>query len=284
MRFKAFNEAIVNTGRYDTPREPLFRLPPALATPMFLLRMLDFYLKGWWETHYSDYANRYWARSGFRVLRAIEDTGGMCHFEGFENLRNLDGPAVITANHVSAIETYLFPLSVIPFGHNCAYVLKSSLRHYPLLGRVIRSIDPIEVKRKSPIDDLRQVLRQGTDALRGGRHVIIFPQGSRNRLFDPHSYNTLGTKLATHAGFPVLPMCVAMDFWRIGKLHRDITATCHPTSPVRIACGEPIPVTLKPAEIQRRQLDFITSTLARWEALDNRPMLQLPAPAETPKP
>lgn len=278
MTFQQFNETIVRTGCYDTPGPVRFRLPPFLATPVFILRMFDFYVKGWLETFHRDYASRYWARSSYRVLRAIERTGGEVHMEGYENVRKLTGPAVVTSNHASAIETYLFPLSLIPFGHNVSYVLKSSLRHYPLLGRVVRAIRPIEVDRKSPIEDLRQVMQRGTKALEEGRHVLIFPQGSRFREFDPRKFNTLGTKLAMRAHCQVLPCCVSMDFWRIGKLHRDLTATCHPKSPVRIAVGEPIETEgMSQAEIQKRQLDFIQTTLSRWEQLDHRTLLARPS-------
>ena len=71
----------------------------------------------------------------------------------------------------------------------------------------------------------------------------------------------------------------AKNFLRIGKWHRDL-ATVHTRSPLRLACGEPIPFNLPPAEVQRRQVDFMTSTLARWEALDGRKLLAAPlAPA-----
>ena len=137
-------------------------------------------------------------------------------------------------------------------------------------------MDPIPVDRKSPVADLRAVLTEGKRLLGTGRFVVLFPQGQRERTFDPALFRTLGTKLAQHARVPVVPVCVASDFLRIGKWHRDL-ATVHTRSPLRLSCGEPIPFDLPPAEVQKRQIDFMTSTLARWEALDNRKLLAPPS-------
>ena len=272
MDVSEFHRRLRETGSFRTeaPRRPL---TPFVAGLAYHLRMMRIYVKGYLQSAHADFREREWAPLSFEVVRVVERCGGRVAFEGFENVRALGGsPVVVVANHVSALETYLFPSFLLAW-HDVAYVLKDSLMHYPVLGRCVRAIRPIPVTRRSPVADLRAVLRHGTEALEEGRFVVLFPQGSRHRLFDPAQFNTLGTKLARHARRPVLPVCLATDFLRIGEWQRDLFATVRPRSTVRFACGEPIPWDLPEDEVQRRQTGFIASTLARWEKEDGRPML-----------
>ena len=271
MDYKTFAAALRDRLRYETApgasaRRPLF------PTAAFMARMARVYALGWHESGRPDFELAYWPNAGYRVLQAVENTGGRVVLDGFENLAALDGPAVVAANHVSALETYLFPPLLAPW-RSVAYILKASLLHYPLLGRCVRSIRPIPVSRKSPVADLRAVLKHGTESLRGGRFVVVFPQGSRDRLFDAPSWHSLGTKLAVHARVPVVPVAVATDFLRIGQWQRDLFATVHPSSVVRFRFGPPILPDLPEAEIQARQVSFVSSTLAGWEKEDGRRML-----------
>ncbi len=273
-----FHRRLRETGsfRTESPRRPL---PPFLGGLAYHLGMARIYAKGYRLSAHPDFRERKWAPLSFEVIRLIERCGGQIAFEGFEHVRDLDGSsAVVAANHVSALETYLIP-SILLAWHDIAYVLKDSLTRYPVLGRCVRAIRPIPITRRSPVADLRAVLRHGTEALDEGRFVVLFPQGSRHRLFNPAQFNTIGTKLARHARRPVLPLCLATDFLRIGSWQRDLFATVHPRSVVRFACGAPIPWDLSEEEMQRRQTDFISSTLARWEKEDNRRMLAPPQSA-----
>lgn len=256
---------------YETPRERARKASP-FPTAAFMARMARVYTLGWFESRRPDFEFNYWPNAGYRVLQAVEKTGGRVRLEGFENIAALDGPAVVASNHVSALETYLFPPLLAPW-RSVAYILKASLRHYPLLGKCVRSIRPIPVTRKNPVADLRAVLKHGTESLRDGRFVMVFPQGSRFREFDPASWHSLGTKLAVHAKVPVVPVAVATDFLRIGQWQRDLFATVHPSSVVRFRFGPAIPPTLPAAEIHAREVAFVAGTLAEWEREDGRRLL-----------
>ncbi len=282
MDWEEFRKRLVETGSYETPASNRARFPRFIEKRLFRLRMARIYLHGWRDSKDPEsYVSRLWAPNGVEVVRAVERTGGRVVVEGFGRLRGAALPAVFVSNHVSSLETYLVAPLLLPFT-TFTYVLKKSLVKYPVLGRVIRALDPVPVGRKSPMEDLRDVLTHGTETLRRGRSVLVFPQGTRQRLFDPATFNSIGAKLARRAGVPVVPLCLATDFVRIGQWQRDLFSTVHPESTVRAACGEPIPPDVPQAEVQRRCIDFITSTLARWEKLDGRQMLApaaLPAPA-----
>lgn len=279
MTLEDFQKTLRDTGKYATPAEARRApLPPFFAMPAFSMRMLGIMFSGFAAARRGGYSGRPFALSSFNSLRSVELTGGRVEIEGFENCAALDPSrgAVAVCNHASALETYLLPCALSAW-KPATFVMKESLASYPLFGPIVRAIDPVYVTRKSPLDDLRCVLKNGVDVINGNRFVVLFPQGTRSRLFDRASFNTIGTKLALRAGAYVLPMCVSTDFLRIGKLQHDLFASCHPKSVVRIACGAPLPPDLKPAEMQERQIEFIESTLARWQALDSRPMLAAPA-------
>ena len=273
MEWEEFRDRLRGTGSYETPASNRARFPRFVEKRLFRLRMGRVYLHGWLRSKDPEaYVSRFWGPNGVEVLRAVERTGGRVAVEGFDRLRGAALPAVFVSNHVSSLETYLVAPLLLSFT-TFTYVLKKSLLDYPVLGRVIRALDPVPIGRKSPMEDLRDVLTHGTETLRGGRSVLVFPQGTRQRLFDPATFNSIGAKLARRAGVPVVPLCLATDFLRIGEWQRDLFATVHPESTVRVACGEPVAPDVPQAEVQRRCLDFITSTLARWEKLDGRPML-----------
>ena len=276
MDYDSFAAGIRETGGYATARKRM-ALPWPLCQWAFSARMNGVYARSWFWSARRDFRTYWWPRLSYLVIGAVEGAGGTVRIEGFRNLDALGGgPAVIACNHVSAIETYVLP-GILCQWNDVAYILKRSLMSYPVVGRCIRAIDPIPVDRKSPVADLRAVLKHGGAALSQGRFAAIFPEGTRRRLFDPSAFHSLGAKLALHSGVPVVPVAVATDFLRIGKLQRDLFATVHPSSPVRFACGEPIPASLGEAEIQRRATGFLSATLARWEVEDGRRML-LPAP------
>lgn len=273
MKTEAFQAQLRDAGFYRTPGSPQgFHLPSFLATPIFNFFMLVIFIRGNIQSKRPGFMEKEWSDFGLRVLRLVERVGGYVSIEGFEDIKDIDSPVVWVSNHVSSLETYLFPPLFMSWP-GLIIVLKESLVRYPLFGSVVRAVDPVRVQRKNAIEDLRKVLHDGTAGIKAGRSALIFPQGARYRSFDPATFNTLGTKLALHAKVPVVPIAVSTDFLRIGKLHRDATASVHPASPVRIACGPVIPYELGQAEVQRRSVDFITSKLAEWQREDGLPLL-----------
>jgi 1-acyl-sn-glycerol-3-phosphate acyltransferase len=269
-----FQNQIRENGSYKTAGKPpkLF-LPSPIATPLFGVAMAGIYVMGNIYSKRPGFMNKEWAAFGLLVLRLIERLGGRVEIEGFEHIKNIGSPVVWASNHVSSLETYLLP-PILMSWPGLIVVLKESLARYPLFGSVVRAVDPIRVQRENPIEDLRKVLTDGVAGIKAGRSALIFPQGARYRSFDPKTFNSMASKLALRAGAPLVPLAVSTDFLRIGKLHRDLTATTHPSSPVRISCGPVLPPSLSQAEMQRQTLDFITAKLSEWGEIDSLPLLK----------
>lgn len=200
------------------------------------------------------------------LRRSLESVGVRFEVAGAEALRQRGGgPYVFVANHVSALETQILP-SILQDSAPCTFVVKSSLVTYPIFGRVLRAFNPIVVGREDPRADLRQVIEQGSDRLRDGISVIIFPQAHRTATFDRKVFNSIGMRLAKAAGVPIVPIALDTGAWSQGRLVTDI-GWITPDRPVRFAIGDPIKVTAAGQAAHQETIAFIEATLAEWHAI-----------------
>jgi len=210
-----------------------------------------------------DYDGENWVKCSIWIFNLIEKFGGRFHIEGLDNLRNTAGNAVvIVSNHMSTLETMIYPgiiRSVMPI----SFVMKESLLRGKIVGPVMRATEPVAVKRENPREDLTLVLEQGSELLKKGRSVVIFPQSTRSESFIPEKFNSLGVKLARKAGVKILPAALKTDFWGNGKLFRPLSKLS-PEKTIHIKFGKPIEITGTGTEQHHQTIEFITSNLAKW--------------------
>jgi len=194
----------------------------------------------------------------------VAQFGGGIDITHFERARGVLGkPAVYVANHLSPLETYLLPGILFSFG-NMSVVAKTSLLKMPYLGDILRASRPIALERQEPKKDLLQVLEQGEVLLREGRAILLFPEGTRRDVFDPRRFNTLGEKLSSRAGVPLVPVAADTRFQSLGKgVFRDF-GPIRPNFNVRIECGEPVPPGLSAKERHAQCISFIRERLQAW--------------------
>lgn len=148
-----------------------------------------------------------WAGFCFKVVKTAEKLGMKVLIEGYENLRDLEGPAVLLSNHMSTTETILLP-PVILASKPFSYVAKESLSTIPFLGKAAAHTGMVPVGRISPREDLMNVLKVGQERIKSGDSFLIFPQGARCEVFSHRKYSSIGAKLAEKAGVPVIPIAV----------------------------------------------------------------------------
>jgi 1-acyl-sn-glycerol-3-phosphate acyltransferase len=249
------------------------------GTPVSVLGRL---LGGWRWAFYSQYIGivfaarklavqgRYddqaWADSSLSIARLIERHRGRFAVGGLDNLRSAAkaGPHVFIANHMSTLETQILPVLVVPF-MPVTFVVKESLVKGKVFGPVLRSRDPIAVRRKNAREDLEAVLDGGVERLRRGISIIVFPQSTRSPVFRPEGFNTLGTKLAAKAGVPALPIAIKSDFWGEEGLFRGF-GPIRPERTVHFEFGRPMAVSGRGKEQHLEIVRFIESRLAFWGA------------------
>ncbi len=205
---------------------------------------------GRWETRFMGV--RWWIDSTLFLLRYL--CGLNYVVEGQTELPKDN--CVIMMKHSSAWET-IAQMQIFP---KQTWVLKRELMIAPVLGWVLKLLNPIAIDRKAGSSAVQQVIEQGKERLARGFWVIVFPEGTRVPAGEKRRYGLGGALLASAAGCDVIPVAHnAGAFWpRRGWLKRRGT--------IRVVIGEPIPTTGRdPREINAAVRDFIEATLERLE-------------------
>lgn len=198
-----------------------------------------------------------------RVFNYIEKTGAVIDIRGLNFLKKTDGPVVVISNHMSTLETFIFPF-LVGSVKECSFVVKKSLVTNPVFGPVMRSLNPIAVERQDPRKDLDLVMREGSELLKKGISVILFPQATRDPVFRPEKFNSLGIKLAKRAGVKVLPCAVKTDFWENGKLISSF-GNIYPERTVYFEFGEAMEIEGAGKKEHRKIVDFIQTKIDGWK-------------------
>lgn len=230
---------------------------------------VNFYSRFWWYVYRSSrlarrglYDSPAWSRSSLEVLEALERVGVRFEVSGVENIRRLDSPCVLIGNHMSMLETIIFPCIIQPV-RDVTFVVKQSLVNYPVFRHVLRSRDPIAVNRENPREDFQAVIKGGVERLGRGISIVVFPQTKRSQTFDPAEFNSIGVKLAQRAGVPVIPTALVTDAWGTGSWLKDI-GPIDSTKTVHIAFGQPLTIEGRGAEQHQQVIEFIQGKLRDW--------------------
>ena len=120
---------------------------------------------------------------------------------GKENLPN--EPCVIVSNHQGQWETY----SMQYLFHPMCTLLKKELLYIPLWGWAMKMLNPIAIDRNKPKEAILQTLQEGSDRLKRGMYVLLFPEGTRVKAGRVGKYARSSFELAKRNGVPVLPLC-----------------------------------------------------------------------------
>ena len=211
------------------------------------------------------------AKLSLDIIRHVEHCGGKISIKGLDNIRKVQGPAVFVCNHMSTLEAVVLPAIVGPI-KPVAFVIKEKLKKGPFFGPIMAARDFITVTRKDPRKDLVDVLTQGLEKLKAGKSIFLFPQSTeraRSYVFDPAKFNSLGIKLASRAGVPVIPAAVKTDFWSDGKYLRGF-GKLKRKEPIYFEFGEALPVSGRGKLEHERALAFILGRLKDWKVPHRR--------------
>ena len=109
---------------------------------------------------------------------------------------------VIISNHQSAWETYYMQHLFRPQSQ----VAKASLLKIPLFGWTFGMMKPIAIDRSNKRQAMTQILEQGTQRIREGSSVLIFPEGTRSKPSEPLPFRIGGAVLAKQAECLMVPV------------------------------------------------------------------------------
>lgn len=148
---------------------------------------------------------------------------------------------LIAVKHESMFET----LEMVRLAHTPVIVLKRELADLPLFGAATRRYGVIPVDRAAGPKALREMLARGREAVRSGRPVMIFPEGTRVPPGATPPLRAGFAGLYRALGLPVVPVAVdSGKLWGRELVKRSGT--------VRFLVGETIPAGLEREEIEAR--------------------------------
>ena len=120
---------------------------------------------------------------------------------GKENLPS--GPCVIVSNHQGQWETF----SMQYLFHPLCTLLKRELLFIPLWGWAMKMLHPIGINRDKPKEAILQTLEEGSERLKRGMFVLLFPEGTRVKAGRVGKYARSGFELAKRNNVQLLPLC-----------------------------------------------------------------------------
>lgn len=211
------------------------------------------------------YDDEQWILSSQEIFKLTERCGGRYHITGLDYLNDQGNPIVVVSNHMSILETMIFPGLIAP-KRWVTFAVKDSLVTHPVFGPVMRSRDPIVMSRENPREDLQIMLNRGSELLQKGCSIVIFPQSTRSITFNPQDFNSIGVKLAARNKVPIVPAAIKTDFWRNGKIIKDLGPIIR-SIPIHIEFAEPIQITGNGKEEHAFITQFIDDRLRKWSSV-----------------
>jgi len=153
---------------------------------------------------------RLWNRGAMALVRH----GAGIDFE-IRGRANIPGhPAIFAVKHQSAFETLALPIIL-----DCpAFVVKRELFWIPIFGWYLARVGNIGIDRAAGPAALRAIVRRAREELALGRHVVIFPEGTRVAPGSRRDYGPGVAALYTMLDVPVVPVALNSGlFW--GRRH-----------------------------------------------------------------
>lgn len=169
---------------------------------LLLLALPTFLLPRWGILWFA----KFWARSSIWLLRAI--CGTRVEYRGLEKIPV--GPLIVASKHQSMWETF----ALLQFFDQPLYILKRELLWIPFFGWYLQKARMIGIDRASGGKSLLEMVRRARDAVKGGRQLVIFPEGTRTAVDAPPQYKNGVGLIYAGCNAPCIPVALNSGlFW-----------------------------------------------------------------------
>jgi 1-acyl-sn-glycerol-3-phosphate acyltransferase len=149
---------------------------------------------------------RAWARSSISLLRVVCNV--KVEYRGLEKIQK--GPLIVASKHQSMWETF----ALLQFFDQPLFILKRELTWIPFFGWYLIKANMIGIDRSAGGRSLLQMTRRAGEAVRRGRQLIIFPEGTRTPVGATPNYKTGIAQIYVDCGVNCLPVALNSGlFW-----------------------------------------------------------------------
>lgn len=174
-----------------------------LLVALFFSLPYHAYLRKLWKTD----AEKSWKKarkyvSGFFRLELFL-SGCKVTVRGKENIPE-GTPVLFVGNHRSYFDILISHEAI---GTPVGFVAKVEMKKFPLLPLYMDDIGCLFLDR----NDLRQgmeIIKQGTEYMKMGHSMILFPEGTRNQGAELLPFKEGGYKMAEKSKAPIIPMAI----------------------------------------------------------------------------
>jgi 1-acyl-sn-glycerol-3-phosphate acyltransferase len=151
-----------------------------------------------------------WGRTSVWLLRVV--CGTRFEVRGLERLPDgmFKGPLIIAAKHQSTFETF----ALLKLFDDFTFIVKRELMWIPIFGWCMAKGRMIPVDRGAGSQALNAMTARAREEIRGGRQLVIFPEGTRRAPGAEPSYKFGVAHLYAEIGVPCIPVALnAGLFW-----------------------------------------------------------------------
>src|SRR5882757_8586161 len=148
----------------------------------------------------------YWATSSIWLLGVICNT--KVEYRGLEKIP--EGPLIVASKHQSMWETF----ALLQFFDQPLFILKRELTWIPFFGWYLKKANMIGIDRDAGARSLKDMARRAAVAVKRGRQLIIFPEGTRRPVDAEPQYKSGIGMICVDCGVTCLPVALNSGlFW-----------------------------------------------------------------------
>lgn len=219
-----------------------------LMVALFFCLPYHLYMKQLWKKN----PEKSWEKarrfvSGFFRFE-LKLSGCKVNVIGKENIPQ-DGPVLFVGNHRSYFDILIYHEAI---GKPLGFLAKKEMEKIPLLPLYMRDIGCLFLDR----EDIKQglsVIKQGTEYMKQGHSMVVFPEGTRNQTDTLLPFREGGYKMAEKSKSPIVLVSICRSDLMLESAPKK---RIHSHS-VTIEFGKPIyPCELPPKERKERYAEF----------------------------
>ncbi len=137
-------------------------------------------------------------------LRPLIDMAGVDFVVTGQDKIPVDEPVIFTPNHAGAFD---IPAIVLTAPISPFFMAKKELSQIPVLKAWLDAVDCVSVDRANK-QSAHSSLQQAIEAVKDGRSLVIFPEGTRSKTGELGEFRGGAMKIAMETGAKVVPVLI----------------------------------------------------------------------------